>query len=306
MDIEDFTRLTDHTAISTDGWTNIGGIALENFSVVVDTTARRNDGKVIRKKIEDFYGLPVKYLVLTHYHQDHINGRHAFKDLQKICSDSMPVNMDRITNALTFKDLHTIENKNNSVRIVHTGGHTSGSSFVHFLGEKIVFAGDLVFENIFPPFGADPTCNPEMWIAALKQIKAINPVKIVPGHGPIIDGHLIDKHISNLENIRQSIRNAIKENVKSREIEISDYHGELHQRWLNGVLSNWYPFYKIIDDIPVLIEEIEANTREYNAQILSKMTIKELEVIAKHLGKRIKGNKDEKIQKILDFISARI
>ncbi|MFX0115921.1 MAG: MBL fold metallo-hydrolase [Candidatus Hodarchaeota archaeon] len=302
MTIEDFVRLTAHTAINTDGWTNVGGIALENFTIAVDSTASISDSRLLRKRLEEFYPLPIKYLILTHYHQDHINGRQAFKDVQIICSGFMPIEKSRIKNAITFRDQHIIEDGKKEVQILQAGGHTVDSIFVYVPDEEILFAGDLIFENIFPPFSSDPTCNPELWIQALERIKSFKSAKIVPGHGPVLDGRTIDNHIANLQRIRQSIREAIKENIKPREIEISDYYGELHTRWLNGLLSHWYPFYKIIDTIPALVEDLQSNSREQNIRSLSQMTLKELAVLANHLKIQIRGNKNAKIEQIVDFM----
>lgn len=70
MDLEYVTR---HTVVKThipkSG--NAGGVSLQNFSVAIDSTNSPKTGSVFLHKLEHYFGLPVKYLVITHYHPDH-------------------------------------------------------------------------------------------------------------------------------------------------------------------------------------------------------------------------------------------
>ncbi len=304
LEITDFVKISEHTSmvIGERPHGNVGGIALENFTIAIDSRGNLSGGRIFRKKLEEYYNLPIKYVILTHYHHDHINGRQAFKDVDIIVSDYTPTNKGRFQNALFIKDEHLIQDGDYEVKIFHTGGHTVGSMFVHFPAEKIIFAGDLIFENFFPPFGGDPTCNPELWFHALEKIKTLNPIRIVPGHGPFLTGDKITNHISNLQKIRGSTKKAIKENLKPSEIEISDYYGEYHQRWMSRTLPHWFSFYSTIDKIPGILEEIRSNTQDQNRVFLIKMTINELKVLANHLRIKISGNKNKIVDKILDHI----
>lgn len=281
---------------------NTGGISLENYTVAVDSTGNLSGGKIFRKKLENYYNLPIKYVIFTHYHGDHINGRQAFKDVDLIISDFIPTDKGRFQNAIFIKDDYSIQDENLEVKIFHTGGHTVDSMFVHFPSEEIVFAGDIIFENLFPPFGGDPTCNPELWFQALEKIEALNPIKIVPGHGPYLTGDKINNHLSNLQKLRINVKKAIKENLKPHEIEISDYYGEFHQRWMSRTLPHWFSFYSTIDKIPGILEEIRSNSHDHNRILLSKMTIKELKVLANHLKFRPSGNKNKIISEIIDYL----
>ncbi|MFX0123758.1 MAG: MBL fold metallo-hydrolase [Candidatus Hodarchaeota archaeon] len=304
MEVGDFVRISDHTTmiIGERPHGNVGGIALENYAIAIDSTGNLSGGRIFRKKLEEHYNLPIKYVILTHYHGDHISGRQAFKDVDLIVSDYTPTDKGRFQNALFIKDKHLIQDGSYEVKIFHTGGHTVGSMFVHFPEEKIIFAGDLIFENLFPPFGGDPTCNPELWFRALEKISALKPIKIVPGHGPYLTGDKIINHISNLQKLRSSIKKAIKENLKPREIEITDYYGEFHQMWMSRTLPHWFSFYSTIDKIPGILEEIRSNSLDHNRTLLSKMTVNELKVLTNHLKLRISGNKNKIVTGILDFI----
>ena len=52
---------------------NMGGVKLENYSIAIDSGRSLENGKDLRKSIEDHFNLPIKYLILTHHHDDHIN-----------------------------------------------------------------------------------------------------------------------------------------------------------------------------------------------------------------------------------------
>ena len=60
--------------------------------------------------------------------------------------------------------------------------HTSADVIVHLPRERVVFAGDVLF-RLCTPIGWDGTF--ERWIAALDEIVALDPVVVVPGHGPL-------------------------------------------------------------------------------------------------------------------------
>ncbi len=304
MEIGEFVRISEHTMmiVGERPHGNVGAIALENFTIAIDSTGNLSGGRIFRKKLEEYYNLPIKYLIMTHYHGDHINGRQAFKNVDIIISDFIPMDKGRFNDPIVIKDEYVIQDGNYEVKIFHTGGHTVGSIFIHFPEERIIFAGDLIFENLFPPFGGDPTCNPELWLHALEKIKTLNPVKIIPGHGTFLTGDKINNHISNLQKIRSSIKKAIKENQKPSEIVISDYYGEFHQRWMSRTLPHWFSFYSTIDKIPGILEEIRSKSRNQNKIILSKMTVNELKVLANHLRIRISGSKTKIVDGILVFL----
>ncbi|MHA2202957.1 MAG: MBL fold metallo-hydrolase [Candidatus Hodarchaeales archaeon] len=304
MEIGEFVSISEHTFMvrGERPHGNAGGIALENYSIAIDSTGNVSGGRILRKKLEEYYNLPIKYVILTHYHGDHISGRQAFKNVDFIVSDYTPTDKGRFLNALFIKDDHLIQDGSYQVKIYHTGGHTVGSMFIHFPEEKIIFAGDLIFENLFPPFGGDPTCNPELWFQALEKMKSLNPDKIVPGHGPFLTGDKITNHVSNLQKIRSSVIKAIQENQKPSEIVITDYYGEFHQRWMSRTLPHWFSFYSTIDKISGILEEIRSKSHDQNRIILSKMTVNELKVLANHLRIRISGNKTKIVDGILVFL----
>jgi glyoxylase-like metal-dependent hydrolase (beta-lactamase superfamily II) len=86
MDIDfDLKFLGNHSAPITDQsepiiFANAGGVALNNFIITIDPTYYPRTGKLLIEKIERKFGLPVRFLFLTHYHVDHVYGAGAFKD----------------------------------------------------------------------------------------------------------------------------------------------------------------------------------------------------------------------------------
>jgi glyoxylase-like metal-dependent hydrolase (beta-lactamase superfamily II) len=60
--------------------------------------------------------------------------------------------------------------------------HTPGDLIVHVPDARVVIAGDVLFVGVHPVMWAGPASS---WIAALDRIHGLDPVAVVPGHGPI-------------------------------------------------------------------------------------------------------------------------
>jgi glyoxylase-like metal-dependent hydrolase (beta-lactamase superfamily II) len=67
--------------------------------------------------------------------------------------------------------------------------HTRGDQVIHLPAEKIIFAGDLIEERMFPIFPwfppNDADVNAVRWVSILKGFHKFSPQFIVPGHGDI-------------------------------------------------------------------------------------------------------------------------
>ena len=87
----------------------------------------------------------------------------------------------------------TIQGTKNQVQIVHIGdAHTSGDMIAYFEKEKIVFMGDLLFEQPDPswytrtnPAPADPPANPQRLCDTLIEYMEKDIDIYIPGHGKI-------------------------------------------------------------------------------------------------------------------------
>jgi len=87
MDVKyELERLTPLTVANTEGvgHGNVGAVSLRNFCIAIDSTVYVSTAELFRKNLEKTFGVPVKYLIITHYHGDHIFGIKPFRDLPVI------------------------------------------------------------------------------------------------------------------------------------------------------------------------------------------------------------------------------
>ncbi|MFW9993427.1 MAG: MBL fold metallo-hydrolase [Candidatus Odinarchaeota archaeon] len=207
---------------------NVGGAALGDFSIAIDSTRSPVDGKAFRDELEDYFQLPVKYLFLTHSHTDHRNGIPAFKDITIVSSEKTAKHMPKTVRwssleTVTFDDKFVISSNDSlKVEFHHIGGHTVGSSILYFPSEKVLFAGDLVVE--FVPISIDRTFSPDDLITGLEYIQSLDVEKIVPGHSwfdkIFYTKTELNQQITLLKTLRKLMIDAIEDNISLAEIEM--------------------------------------------------------------------------------------
>jgi glyoxylase-like metal-dependent hydrolase (beta-lactamase superfamily II) len=84
---------------------------------------------------------------------------------------------------VTFTDSYEIELGDRHIEIHHPGpAHTPGDSFVWLPAERIVFTGDIVY--VGRVLSILDFSDSASWLDAFSAIEALDPVHVIPGHGP--------------------------------------------------------------------------------------------------------------------------
>ncbi len=187
-----------------------GGIIIgKDGIVVVDTMISAKEAKDFIRKIRAVSRKPIKYVINTHYHLDHVLGNSEFVKLgavviaQENAGKAMKKSaVETLKNAgsygLTQKDMEgtvpaypvlaygdkmTIDMGDQYIELIHTRhAHTDGDTLVYLPAKKVLFTGDILFTKYHPFLGEG---NIEEWAAVLDEIKAMGTDKIIPGHGPV-------------------------------------------------------------------------------------------------------------------------
>jgi glyoxylase-like metal-dependent hydrolase (beta-lactamase superfamily II) len=92
----------------------------------------------------------------------------------------------RLTPPTTLVDGDTvIDLEGLPVHLLYVGpAHTAGDVVVYLPDDRVMFTGDILF-NQCTPIGWEGTFD--NWIGALERLEALEPDVVVPGHGPITD-----------------------------------------------------------------------------------------------------------------------
>ncbi|HVP18032.1 MAG TPA: MBL fold metallo-hydrolase [Spirochaetia bacterium] len=196
---------------------NPGYVVTSDGVVVIDTPQLPTHAVKMRKEAEA-HG-PIRYLINTEHHVDHIFGNYYFDSAEKIVAHRETVNnfmvvtpqinpyeyakeaipTDDPQGAEIFPDSKAYFAKPNRPTIViggdttlrvgghtfqllHTPGHTPGQLAVVIPEERVIFCGDTIFNHCQTWLY---TSNVNQWIAALERLLEVDVDKIVPGHGPV-------------------------------------------------------------------------------------------------------------------------
>ncbi len=195
---------------------NAGVVVTPAGVVVIDALGSPALAEALLEAIRAITPLPVRYVVLTHYHADHIYGLQVFKDRgatviahqagrDYLQSDTALLRLQASREALApwidastrlvpadrwIDGDMTLELGGERLHIRRVGpAHTPEDLTIFVEGPRVLFAGDLAFRGRIPYVGQ---ADSRGWIAALSTLIDATPAVIVPGHGPASTEALAD------------------------------------------------------------------------------------------------------------------
>ncbi len=209
--------------------------------VVIDTPQLPTKAVEMRTEAEK-HG-PIRYLINTEHHVDHIFGNYFFMGAGTVvhhqgvydnfmvptpelnpynyAKEALPT--DDPAGEAIFPDEETYFDDPNKASIVftgdlrldvgdhtfdllHTPGHTPGQVAVFVPDERVVFTGDTIFSDCQTWL---MTSDVGQWLDALERIRQLEFDFLVPGHGPVTDKAYLDTQRMNLMEWETAIAAAI-------------------------------------------------------------------------------------------------
>jgi glyoxylase-like metal-dependent hydrolase (beta-lactamase superfamily II) len=189
---------------------NIGLILGGDGALVIDTRASHGQARELRDEIARMTALPIRWVVNTHYHWDHVFGNALFPEAEiwghVHCRDFLrargeeakqgalewvgEANRAAIEEVEIVAPSHTVDPRGSidlagrSVAIEWVGrGHTDSDVVVTVSDAPVLFAGDLL-ENGAPPYFGDGF--PLAWQDTANELRLRAPAVTVPGHGDVM------------------------------------------------------------------------------------------------------------------------
>jgi glyoxylase-like metal-dependent hydrolase (beta-lactamase superfamily II) len=146
------------------------------------------------EEIKKITKAPIKYLIYSHHHYDHVAGGKPFKEAgarivaHKRATERLKLLKDAATLVPdeSVNDKKVIKLGGTSLELHYTGRNHSDSSLVMFLPkEKIIFAVDFNSLGAMPSRLAMNDSYPGEWEASLKKTLDLKWERMIPGHpGP--------------------------------------------------------------------------------------------------------------------------
>jgi glyoxylase-like metal-dependent hydrolase (beta-lactamase superfamily II) len=198
--------------------------------------------KVEIRKLTD---QPVRYVIYSHHHNDHITGGSVFAETAHFVSHwaarrQLLKEPDPLIPPpdLTFTDRMFIDLGDKHVELIYTGKNHSDNSLVVLLPQnKLLFAVDFIpVETVaYRTLRSD---YPDDWIESLKQVEQLDFEILVPGHGKVGKKEHVHMFRGYLEDLRATVEEQVRKGTSLEEtkktVKLPKY--EQWQRY-----SEWFP-----------------------------------------------------------------
>ena len=189
-------------------WANSVIIEGEHEVMLVDAQLTKNSAEKVLQEI-NATKKPLSIIYITHEHADHFLGLEVFKEAYprvKIIANSAVV--DRINNVYQEKidkwqkilgsgaashvvaiekfDGNVIKFESSKIEVLkNIRGDTDENTMLWIPGQRILIAGDVVFNNMHVYTAETDSKARGKWLNSLQRIRALKPSVVIPGHSKV-------------------------------------------------------------------------------------------------------------------------
>jgi glyoxylase-like metal-dependent hydrolase (beta-lactamase superfamily II) len=164
------------------------------------------------EEIRKVSSAPIRYLVYSHHHDDHVSGGRAFDDDVVIIAHEGVlghVSGEIVPPTMTFDGDASIYLGSLEVRLVYPGpSETESNIIVHVPERKVAFMVDAVSVRTLP-WRSLGGSNPEQWIAALEKLDALDFEILAPGHGPTGKKEHVREYITYFRDLTRAVKERV-------------------------------------------------------------------------------------------------
>lgn len=209
---------------------NVGIIATSKGTVIVDTPLMSHQAQSIRGELSAGNHGPVRYIIMTHGHGDHVLGTDLFGEAVTIFGnplirermgrhDPMWVrewvktwrweNQDEIEEMASahislpnviFENELSLYLGDTEIRLFPLPGHLEESVGVFLPQSGVLITGDTLFCDHHPYMGE---ANFNEWLQSFDKMRELKAACIIPGHGPVCGEEAIDRQQQYMEKMME-------------------------------------------------------------------------------------------------------
>jgi glyoxylase-like metal-dependent hydrolase (beta-lactamase superfamily II) len=165
--------------------------AVTPAGVIATDPINADAARWLKAEIARRFGQPIRYLLYSHDHADHIAGGEVFADTATVVAhDNAKATIvgERRPTAvpqLTFSDRLTLELGGTVLELAYVGrNHSDNSIVMRFPRERLLFAVDFIPVDSYA-FRDFPDSYMPDWIESLRRVETMDFDVLVPGHGPL-------------------------------------------------------------------------------------------------------------------------
>jgi glyoxylase-like metal-dependent hydrolase (beta-lactamase superfamily II) len=178
----------------------------------------------LKAELAQRFAKPVKYLIYSHDHSDHIAGGEVFADTAVVIAHenakAVILGERRPTAVpdLTFSERLTVELGGKKVELLYLGkNHSDNSIVMRFPDELALFAVDFIPVKSLP-FRDFPDAYVDEWIESLRKAEAIDFDILAPGHDELGRKEDVRALRGYLEELREQVLGHLRDGKSVDEI----------------------------------------------------------------------------------------
>ena len=226
------------TATQNHGFiSNAAAVVTDDGVILLDTLGSPALAELFLQKLKKITDKPVKKVILSHYHADHIYGLQVFKDMgaeiiapagaeDYLNSENAPNILEERRKSLApwvnadtrlVKPDRYVEGNEDIVlggvtlKLIFNGkAHSDGDQSVLVEPDGVLLIGDLIFEGRVPYVG---DANTKVWLERLKEMEQGKLTAMVPGHGSMSKKpqEVIKLTVKYIEYLREKMGKAVED-----------------------------------------------------------------------------------------------
>ncbi len=258
--IFDIIQVTDSIYTLAEGGGNVGVFVGDDGIFLIDDKVDVLSEKLLNSinKISD---KPVKFIINTHWHPDHVGGneelaktdsiiishgntreRLSTEQFSSFLNKTVAPLPESALPIITFSNEITFYFNNDVINVKHIpAAHTDGDAIVHFNNSNVIHVGDIVSDTYFPYVDLSAGGSIDGLIDGIENMilpLANEETKIIVGHGSLSTKDHIITSLDMLKDIRSTISEAILQNKTLDEVHIIEPTEQHEEQYGDGFINS--------------------------------------------------------------------